>query len=60
MTSQPRFCVKIVDRKTQEVVHLSSPLTDRMADKVYEGMSINLNHDDYFIEVQEIDGDRTE
>jgi hypothetical protein len=40
--------VEIVNTKTKEVVKRIGPMTERAADRVEAGASINLNHAEYF------------
>lgn len=43
--------VEIVNQKTNEVVDRIGPMTERRADKVEDGVNINLNHADYFTRI---------
>lgn len=43
------FYVEIVDRKTGVAIKRMGPMDARKADRVQDGASINLNHDDYFV-----------
>jgi hypothetical protein len=45
--------VQIVDRETKEIIKEISCKSQRQADKVYDGASINLNHDKYFLQMTE-------
>lgn len=45
------YYVEIVNDQTQEVVKAMGPMSEHSADKVADGASINLNHDDYFVRV---------
>lgn len=51
--SEKQFIVRIVHTETGEVVKTMGPMSARKADKVYDGASINLNHDAYHIEQKE-------
>jgi len=45
------FYVEIVDSDTQEVVKRMGPMNERNADRVEEGVGINLNHAKFFTRV---------
>jgi hypothetical protein len=49
-----RFYVEIVkDGPPEEVVKRMGPMHERRADKVADGASINLNHDEYSVRIVE-------
>ena len=45
------FFVEVVDDKTGEVVKRVGPVTERKADRVEDGMMINLDHENYFTRI---------
>jgi hypothetical protein len=45
------FFVEIINKATGEVVEKMGPMSEREADKVKSGASINLNHDEYFTRI---------
>lgn len=45
--------VEIVNTETEEVVERMGPMTERKADKVENGASINLNHEKYHTRIVE-------
>jgi len=47
--------VEIVRTKGEEVVKRMGPLSERMAIKVEEGANINLNHDEYFTRIVDVE-----
>ena len=49
-----RYYVEVVSLHSGEVVNRLGPMSERKADRVDGGLSINLNHDEYFTRV--VDG----
>lgn len=47
------YYVEIVNSKTGEVVNRMGPLTERAANRVEDGVLINLNHDEYHTRIVE-------
>jgi hypothetical protein len=45
------FYVEIVKTSSGEVVERMGPMSERKADKVESGASINLNHEKYFTRI---------
>lgn len=45
------FYVEIVEKATNKVVERMGPMNERKAEKVEQGASINLNHQDYFTRI---------
>jgi hypothetical protein len=43
--------VQIINRETKAVVKQIECASESLADRVYNGASINLNHDEYFLNV---------
>lgn len=49
------FYVEIVDDETEEVVKRMGPHTERTADRIEDGVNINLNHERFFTRIVEED-----
>lgn len=49
-----QYIVEIVERETGKVEYSSSPTTERRAQKIEDGMSINLNHEHFFTRITEV------
>lgn len=47
--------VKIIDAETEEVVKRIKCSSESKADRVAAGVSINLNHDKYFVDATEVE-----
>ena len=47
------FCVEVVAYENDEVVKRLPGLTEAKADRVDDGININLNHDEYFTRIVE-------
>lgn len=45
------FFVEVVDAKTGKVVKRVGPVTERKADRVEGGMTVNLDHEHYFTRI---------
>lgn len=45
------FFVEIVDRQTDEVVSRMGPMPERKAERVEDGVSINLNRDRFYTRI---------
>ena len=56
--TEPQYTVNIYHTTTGELVKQMGPMSERKADKVYAGASINLNHDEYHIEIKPVEGDK--
>lgn len=50
-TQVEQFYVEIVEYATEEVVKQSGPHSERRADKLDDGLNINLNHERYFTRI---------
>lgn len=48
MTEQSQFYVDVVSYEDGAVVKRLGPMAERKADKVDDGLNINLNHDKYY------------
>ena len=48
---ESKFKVEVVERGTKEVVKTIGPTNERQAEKVARGLSINLNHANYRVQV---------
>ena len=53
--TEPQYTVNIYHTETGELVKKMGPMSERKADKVYEGASRNLNHDEYHIEIDPVE-----
>ena len=53
--SEPQYTVNIYHTTTGELVTQMGPMGERKADKVYAGASINLNHDEYHIDIEPVE-----
>jgi len=49
--------VEIVNTETDEVVKRMGPMSNRRAEKVEGGASINLNHEEYYTRLVDKDGE---
>ncbi len=47
--------VEIVEFETGKVEKRMGPMGERQAERVERGVSVNLNHDDYFVRVVDAD-----
>ena len=45
------YFIEVVEFDTDEVIERKGPYTERQADKIDNGMNINLNHDKYFTRI---------
>jgi len=52
---EPQYTVSIYHTETGELVKKMGPMSERKADKVYDGASRNLNHDEYHIEIDRVE-----
>lgn len=50
--SDQQWIVQVIDAATEEVVKTMTRPTERAADKLADGVSINLDHDRYYVTVQ--------
>lgn len=50
MTEQPQFYVEIVN-EDGDVIKRLGPMAERKADKVDDGLNINLDHDFYYTRI---------
>ena len=53
MEDEPRYEVHIRQHSDPNYVHVlgEGGVSERRADRLYDGASINLNHDDFYIEM---------
>lgn len=49
-----KFIVEIVEYESGNVEYASSPTSARRAQRIEDGMSINLNHADYFTRITKV------
>ncbi len=49
--------IRIIETKTNKVVKDMGPVSERKAKGIASGASINLNHDDYHIDIVDDDGE---
>jgi hypothetical protein len=52
--SQPQLYVYVRSHSDQKIVKRLGPKSIRMAEKVEDGVSINLNHDEFFTAFSEV------
>tara|TARA_R110002096_G_scaffold202758_2_gene387482 strand:+ start:3864 stop:4028 length:165 start_codon:yes stop_codon:yes gene_type:complete len=50
-----KYIVKIINTKTHEVVKTLKATSQRMAIQLQNGVEINLNHDEYHVDVVKMD-----
>ena len=48
------WAVKVIETETGKVVKEIKAATERRADKLFDGLSINLNHEKYHVESVEL------
>ena len=56
--TEPQYTVNIYHTTTGELVKQMGPMGQRKADKVYAGAWINLNHGEYHIDIEPVEGDK--
>lgn len=49
------YYVEIVEFETNKVIKSMGPMSERKADRVDSGVTINLNHDRYFTRVRKVE-----
>ena len=52
MTEQEQFVVQIIETATGEVEKQFGPTYERRAEKIEDGVSINLNHEAFHTEIK--------
>lgn len=52
--------IEIVEFETEAVIERKGPYSERQANRIDDGMNINLNHDKYFTRIVEEQADRLE
>ncbi len=55
-----QYFVQVRKRGTDEVVKQFGPHDERQAEKIEHGISINLNHDEYYTEIVPVDEEQVE
>jgi hypothetical protein len=51
----PKFKVQVIERKTGEVIKEIECASERSANKVEDGMLINMNYESYYTQVVDVD-----
>ena len=54
-----KFFVRILEKATKKVAKELSAYSEREAERIKKGMSINLNHEDYEVVIQEASNEPT-
>jgi hypothetical protein len=54
-----KYLVRILKQDTKEVVEEFTPTTERQAERLEDGVNINLNHTEYCTELVEVDDNYT-
>ncbi len=45
------FYVKIIEHKTRKTIKQMGPYTEHKADKIDDGININLNHEEFYTQI---------
>jgi hypothetical protein len=48
------YMVEVIDRKTNESVKTMGPMTERKAERVERGLLINLDDENYYVQVVKV------
>ena len=52
--SKTKYLIEVIDYQTNEVVKTMETTSQRQADRIEDGLNINLNHDAFFTRTVEV------
>lgn len=52
--SGKKWVVKIIEIETDDVIEEFPTESERTADRIHDGISINLDHENFYLEIEEV------